>query len=124
MHRKQLYRLKGVVVWAGLAWCVLTGTPGHAQISGTGAGLEGLKLGQVLTEDSLIRITYTIPYSGYVELQLMTANGDPLALTTFVQEPGEHEATLHRGRLVMGQTYRYRLTYKGRTYGGKFVNEF
>jgi hypothetical protein len=79
-----------------------------------------LQVGSIQSDAEFVRIQYTVPYEGYVEVRLFGPDDRLVGRKHYVVNVGEHEALIHRSRLQPGQQYTFTIIYKGREYPGSF----
>jgi hypothetical protein len=88
----------------------------QTQVS-TDLTLEGVNV-----DARAVNIAYTIPFDGYVEVQVYNTKGKRIGIVASVKTPGNQVTRLNRAFMTPGEQYRYRLVYKGREYHGEFRN--
>lgn len=89
----------------------------------TGRG-QVLSIDQILTEGDTVRVLYTVPFDGYVQLDVYNAEDRHLGHTAFVVPQGQHTVRIARARFKDGDSYTLEFTYKGKKYSRSFINEF
>ena len=80
-----------------------------------------LSLKDPLISGESVKISYQIPYPGYIEFFLYNPQGEQVWLNTLVREKGEHIQALNRSKLDKGGIYTFDIWYKGKKYSGKFT---
>lgn len=96
--------------------------PTEPMIDGQTAPEIVLHMKSPLVSGNSIKLGYDIPYPGYIEFHLFTADGTKIWQNFGVREKGEHYQAVRRDKLDEGATYLYEFWYKGKPYKGKFTN--
>lgn len=77
---------------------------------------------EVIVSGETIKIDYTIPFEGYLEVYILNMKGKRLGTAAFIKPKGRHVARLSRKSLRPGEQYIWLMVYKGGEYTGSFQN--
>ena len=67
-----------------------------------------------------VKLTYEIPYPGYIEFYLFDSEKKKMWQDFGVKDKGTHAQSLKAEKFEKGKTYFYEFWYKGKPYQGKF----
>ena len=82
----------------------------------TGYDIGFLGLSQT---EQFVRLDYTIPLGGVVELHLFDQSGTRVWYNTYASKEGQHAIRMKRSGFRPNQTYRFQLKYKMSEYAGE-----
>ena len=88
---------------------VLLGSPVKAETSSADIKIEFQGFS---TEGKLMKLNYSIPFGGVVEISLFDASGKMVYFNRYVREEGNHFIAIKRSGFKPGVSYSFHLKYK------------